>query len=201
MIEARNRIGLLLGLMGLLMLSSVPPSASAQQASAPEATASTDRDGAHDFDWDIGTWRTHQRRLLHPLTGSTTWVDYNGTDVVQKIWNGNNTGKIIADGPAGHLEIYTIRLYDPDAHQWNIYFASAGGGSLSKPVVGVFKNGSGEFYDQEPYQGKQIFVRFRVYDITATSCRFEQSFSADGGKTWEPNFIVDEKLLKPQKVR
>lgn len=153
---------------------------------------STDRDGVHDFDWDIGTWKVHQRRLLHPLTGSTTWVEYNGTDTVQQIWSGANTGKVESDGPAGHLEIYTLRLYDADAHQWNIYFANSAGGVLSEPVVGAFKDGRAEFYDQETYKGKAIFVRFRVYDITQNSCRFDQSFSTDGGEMWETNFIATE---------
>ncbi len=39
-------------------------------------------------------------------------------------------------------------------------------------------------------------MRFSVMDITATTCRFEQAFSADGGKTWETNFIVTETLVK-----
>lgn len=160
----------------------------------------TERDGRHDFDWDIGTWKTHQRRLLHPLTGSTSWVEYNGTDVVRKIWDGANQGIIEAEGPAGHLKIFTLRLYDSEAHQWNIYFANSGG-SLSKPVVGEFKNGRGEFYDQETYNGRTILVRFAVSDITPTSCRFEQAFSADGGKTWEANFIVTETLVKDSAAR
>jgi hypothetical protein len=148
--------------------------------------------GIHDFDWDIGIWKVHQRRLLHPLSGSNTWVEYNGTDAVQRIWDGANMGKVESDGPAGHLEIYTLRLYDTDAHQWNIYFTNSARGTLSKPVIGEFKNGRGEFYDQETYKGKAILVRFRVYDITVNSCRFDQSFSADGGKTWETNFIAEE---------
>lgn len=158
------------------------------------AISATQRDGTHDFDWDIGRWNVHQRRLLHPLTGSTTWVEYNGTDTVQKIWDGANMGKVESDGAAGHLEIYTLRLYNADAHQWSIYFTSSGSGTLSQPVVGEFNNGRGEFYDQEAYEGRAILVRFRVYDITRKSCTFDQSFSADGGKTWETNFIARETL-------
>jgi TonB family protein len=165
------------------------------QTTSQTQTAGADRDGSHDFDWDIGTWKTHQRRLLRPLTGSTSWVEYNGTDVVRKIWEGANQGIIEADGSAGHLEIFTLRVYNPDSHQWNIYFVSPGG-MLSQPVIGEFKNGRGEFYDQETYKGRSILVRFAVSDITATSCHFEQAFSADGGKTWEVNFIVTEALVK-----
>ncbi len=155
----------------------------------------TARDGGHDFDWDIGTWKTHQRRLLRPLTGSTAWVDYEGTDVVRRLWDGANQGIIEADGPAGHLEIFTLRLYDPDARQWSVYFTSPGG-TLSKPVVGEFKDGRGEFYDQEPYRGREILVRFAVSGIAADTCHFEQAFSADGGRTWETNFVVSEARVR-----
>ncbi len=172
-------------LCGLLTIVQ-PWSAPAQQA----------HDGAHDFDWDIGTWKVHQQRLLHPLTGSTTWVQYDGTDAVQKVWDGANTGKVESDGPAGHLEIYTLRLYNPNSHQWSVYFTNPASGNLGAPVVGSFNDNRGEFYDQEPYNGRLILVRFRVYDITKSTCRFDQSFSADGGKTWETNFIVTETLLQ-----
>jgi hypothetical protein len=155
------------------------------------------RDGRHDFDWDIGTWKTHQKRLLHPLTGSTTWVEYTGTDIVRKIWDGANQGLIEADGPGGHLEIFTLRLYNPDAHQWNIYFTSgaSAGGTMSQPAIGEFSGGRGEFFDMEPINGRTILLRFSVSDITPNSCHFEQAFSPDEGKTWEVNFIVDETLV------
>ena len=177
-------------LTAVLGASAAPPPVPAQGA-APAA-----RDGSHDFDWDYGTWKTHQKRRLHPLTGSTTWVEYTGTDVVRRVWDGANTGTIEADGPAGHLEIFSVRLYNPDSHQWSIDFTNSATGAFSQPVFGEFKDGHGDFYDQEPYDGRMIMVRFSVSDITATTCHFEQAFSADGGKTWETNFIVDEELAK-----
>jgi hypothetical protein len=166
------------------------PSRAEVAAAAP--VGAPQRDGAHDFDWDIGTWTTHQRRLLHPLTGSTTWVEYTGTDVVRRLWDGANEALIEADGPAGHLEIFALRFYDPEARQWSVHFANRAIGSMGPPVIGGFRDGRGDFYDQEPYGGRIILVRFSVSEITPTSCLFEQAFSADGGKTWEPNFVVTE---------
>jgi|SRR5215469_18275527 len=174
-----------------LLLAATPLSTSA--ASAPAAV-----DGRHDFDWDIGSWKTHQKRLLHPLTGSTTWVEYRGTDVVRKIWDGANTGDIEADGLAGHLQIYAVRLYNPDSRQWSVYFTNPATGSFGVPVTGEFKGGRADFYDQEPYNGRNILVRFSVSDIAPDSCHFEQAFSDDGGKTWEVNFIVDETRVKAE---
>ncbi len=160
--------------------------------------AATARDGSHDFDFEFGTWKTHLKRRLHPLTGSSQWVEMDGTTVVRKVWNGRaNLVELEVSGPTGHIEALSLRLYNPDSHQWSLNFASSGSGTLSQPTIGEFRNGRGEFVDQEPYNGRAILVRFVISDITANSCRFEQSFSDDGGKTWEVNWIaVDTRVTR-----
>src|SRR5215212_9686030 len=165
----------------------------------PVFAQSNQPDGQHDFDFEIGTWKTHLRRLLNPLTGSTTWVDYEGTTVVRKVWNGRaNLVELVVDGPRGHFEGLSLRLYNPQSHQWSLNFANSSDGTLAQPTIGEFKNGRGEFYDQETYNGRAILVRFVISDVTPTSCRFEQSFSDDGGKTWEVNWIaVDTRVTEP----
>ncbi len=156
-----------------------------------------EREGQHDFDFEIGNWKTHLRRLLHPLTGSTTWVEYEGTTVVRKVWNGRaNLVELVADGSGGHFEGLSLRLYNPKSHQWSLNFASSSGGVMSQPTFGGFKNGRGEFFNQETFNGRAIFVRFVISDITPNSCRFEQAFSDDGGKTWEVNWIATDTRVK-----
>lgn len=156
------------------------------------AISTNTENGQHDFDFEFGTWNAHLRRLLHPLTGSNTWVEYDGVSTVQKIWNGRaNLGEFDVNGSAGHIEGLSLRLYNPQSQQWDISWAGVGDGSLSAPMIGQFKNGRGEFYDQELFQGKAVLVRFIFSDITANSFHLEQAFSADGGKTWEPNWIVN----------
>ena len=82
---------------------------------SPQQTP-TERDGQHDFDFEIGTWKTHLSRLLHPLTGSTTSVEYEGISVVRKVWNGRaNLVELVADGSAGHFEGLSLRLYNPQS--------------------------------------------------------------------------------------
>ena len=158
-----------------------------------QASVAAPRDGSHDFDFEIGTWKTHLRVLQHPLTGSTTWITLNGTSVVRKIWNGRaNMVELEVDGPNGHIEGLSLRLYDPVAHQWSLNFVNAKVGSLGVPTVGEFKNGRGEFYDREPVGGRMILVRQVWSGMKANSCHFEQSFSEDGGKTWETNWIADD---------
>jgi hypothetical protein len=157
------------------------------------------RDGQHDFDFEIGSWKTHLSRRLHPLTGSKTWVDYDGTTTVRKVWNGKaNLVELEADGPAGHIEALSLRLYNPESHQWSLNFSNSAGGTIGTPTIGEFRDGRGEFYDQETLSGRAIFVRFVISDITADSCHFEQAFSDDGGKTWEVNWIATDTRVKDE---
>ena len=155
-----------------------------------DSKTTTQRDGQHDFDWEIGTWKLHVSRLQHPLTGSTTWIEFNGTVVGRKVWDGRaNLAEIQVDGPTGHIEFLSLRLYNPQSHQWSLNFASSNSGTLSVPMVGEFKNGIGEFYDQEDFNGRMILVRFVFSAVSSDSGRSEQAFSDDGGKTWEVNWI------------
>jgi hypothetical protein len=177
-----------------LGLAQTPQKTDAVKGNASQSL--TPRDGTHDFDFEIGTWKTHVKRLLRPLTGSATWVEYRGTSAVRKVWGGRaNLVELVADGPTGHFEGLNLRLYNPESHQWSLNFASSSG-SLSPPTIGEFKNGRGEFFAQETLNGRAILVRFVVSDIAPDSCRFEQSFSDDGGKTWEVNWIATDTRVK-----
>ena len=155
-------------------------------------------DGQHDFDFEVGTWKIHLKRLDHRLVGSTNWVEFDGTSVTRKVWGGRaDLEEFETDSPAGgHIEGLTLRLYDPQTHQWSLYWATSKSGAMGPPTIGEFKNGRGEFYDQEMFNGRAILVRFVISDITPTSCRFEQSFSDDGGKTWEVNWIAIDTRVK-----
>src|SRR5579863_7763805 len=152
---------------------------------------STGGDGQHDFDFNLGTWQEHTSRLLHPLTGSTTWIEMDGKSVFSKIWNGRGQlCELESDGPNGHLELLAMRLYNPQTRQWNLTFATSNVGVLgTPPTIGEFKNGRGEFYDQEDFNGKSILLRFTIFSIPPDGAQSEQAFSDDGGKTWETNWI------------
>jgi hypothetical protein len=170
-------------------LAQTAPSAAAPVPQQPAAA----RDGQRDFDFELGTWKIHLKRLLHPLSGSNNWVDFDGTSVTRKVWDGRaQLEQFETDGAAGHIEGLTLRLYNPQSRQWSLNWATSKDGTLGQPTVGEFKNGRGEFYDQEAFQGRMILVRFIWSAITPNSAHFEQSFSPDGGKTWEVNWITDQ---------
>jgi hypothetical protein len=155
------------------------------------------RDGQRDFDFEFGTWKTHVARLVHPLTGSTTWAQYDGITVVHKIWRGRaNLVELDVAGPSGRLQLLSLRLYNPNARQWNLNSANSSVGTLNQPAIGEFANGRGEFFDQELLGERAILVRFVISGITADSCHFEQAFSADCGKTWEVNWIATDTRVK-----
>jgi hypothetical protein len=150
-------------------------------------------DGQHDFDWEIGTWKTELRRLAKPLSGSSEWVEYSGTTVVRKVLDGRaNLVELRVKGPSGQIEGMSLRLYNPQTRQWSLNFASARNGVMTEPVYGGFQDGRGEFFGKDSLDGRAIFVRFVISKVTDASWRFEQAYSEDGGRTWELNWVATD---------
>ena len=174
--------------------------ATAQTAAA--TAAQPVHDGQHDLDFELGLWKIHLKKLLHPLTGSTTWVEFDGTLVARKVWDGRaELEEFETDGAGGRIEGLTLSLYNPQSHQWNLNWTTSKTGTLGVPAIGEFKNGVGEFYDQEEINGRMILVRAVWSGITANSAHFEQSFSDDGGKTWEVNWITDQTRVQEDQAK
>ena len=57
-------------------------------------------------------------------------------------------------------------------------------------MIGAFRDGVGEFHNQELIDGRTIDVRFLFTDISDTAFQLEQAFSDDEGDTWEANWIA-----------
>ena len=165
------------------------PARSEPQAAAP---AAAQRDGRHDFDWEIGRWTTELRYLPEPLTGSKCWLEYRGTSDVRSVLGGRaNLVELSVAGAAGRIEGVSLRLYNPQARQWTLNFANIRNGQLTAPVHGAFDaNGHGLFYGVDTVDGRAVLVRFVISDVTPNSARFEQAYSADAGATWEVNWIA-----------
>ena len=162
------------------------------------AAAPAARDGAGDFDWEIGHWKTVVTRRVHPLGGADEWVRYEGSTVVRRVFDGRaNLAELDVGGPAGRIEGASWRLYNPQARQWSLNFANVKAGTLGPPTIGEFRDGRGEFYGCETLDGRAILVRFVISRVGADAARFEQAFSADGGKTWEVNWIADDTRAEP----
>jgi hypothetical protein len=157
-----------------------------------QAPAVAQRDGQHDFDFNIGVWRTHIKRILDPLSGSAHSIELNGTVAVRKVWDGRaQLEEIETDGPNGHWEGLTLFLYNPASHQWSQTFINSKVGVLTGSLIGAFKDGRGELFSQDTFDGRSILVRGVWSDIKPDSHHFEESYSDDGGKTWAPAFIAN----------
>lgn len=149
---------------------------------------------SHDFDFLFGRWNTHNRRLREPLAGSNEWLEFDAALVARPLFGGaaNIDEYDALDTPWGEIHGVTVRLYDEKAGQWSIYWANRNNGKLDPPMTGSWENLRGEFYDQELFRGRMIFVRFLwSRDEAGRNARWEQAFSDDGGKTWETNWIME----------
>jgi hypothetical protein len=188
------RLPLCVPITSLLVAVFLPTSLMQAQTATPAVPqAAAQRDGQHDFDFEIGSWKIHLKRRLHPLTGSNTWVEFDGTSVTRKLWQGRSqVEEFETDGAAGHIEGMTLRLYNPQTHEWRLYWANSQKGIMDVPQIGRFVNGRGEFYAQDTIEGKTLWVRFIWSQTDSKSPHFEQSYSEDGGKTWEVNWITDQ---------
>jgi hypothetical protein len=149
--------------------------------------------GRNDFNFEIGIWKTKLKRLKHPLSGAAEWIGFEGTTIVSKLSEGKaNIAELNVTGATGKIEGVSLRLYHPETRQWSIHFANLRDGLLTTPAIGKFTAGRGVFYNRDKFNGRDIMVRFVISEIKANSCHFEQAFSADGGKTWEINWIADD---------
>jgi hypothetical protein len=174
--------------------TNLPPPAPPVPTSDGSAVISA-HDGAHDFDFLIGDWKAHVRRLPERLVGSNKWVTYDGISNHKKVLGSNsNFEEFEVDSPESHLHIrgQTLRLYHVDSKQWRIYLVDVDKGTIDlPPVVGQFTGKRGEFFNQQEWNGRTVLVRYVWLDLSPTSARMEQSFSDDGGKTWEVNWICE----------
>ena len=158
------------------------------QPSLPETPVGT----PHDFDFEIGRWHTTVRRLLQPLSGSNEWAEYTGTSTVRSLLDGQaNLVELDIAGPKGKIQGLSLRLFDAQHKRWTLNYSNLGSGTLEIPASGGFGGGKrGVFYSNETFKGRAILVRFVVDASDTDTLRFEQSFSADGGVTWEANWIA-----------
>jgi hypothetical protein len=155
----------------------------------PDAT--TDRDGAHDFDFQTGHWRIHNRRLKERLQGCTEWETFEATQEARLLAGGlGNVDSFITDHWPGFAGM-SLRLYNPRTRRWSIYWGSNRIDGLEPPAVGSFDaDGVGVFEGRQELDGRPILVRFTWSHITRNGARWEQAFSPDDGKTWETNWYM-----------
>ena len=152
-----------------------------------------DPDAPADFDFIIGDWRVHHRRLKERLAGSTDWNSFEGLSATHKTLGGfGNVEDNQLFMPGGSYRAIAVRSFDREAQSWSIWWLDGRSpGLLDTPVVGHFRDGVGLFYANDSHNGRPIKLRFTWHSPSDASPRWEQAFSADGGVTWETNWTME----------
>lgn len=149
------------------------------------------RDGARDFDFLMGQWRVHNRRLKARLCGCTEWVEFEATSHARPLLSGlGNEDEFRTDWRPGFVGM-AVRLYHSVTGVWAIYWADHEHATFEPPVFGRFTGEVGTFEGDDTFEGKPIRVRFTWTRLDGDHARWEQAFSADGGRTWETNWMMD----------
>jgi hypothetical protein len=152
-------------------------------------------DGRHDFDFLFGRWRIANRKLADLFDQNSGWLEFEARSECRPILDGlgNSDMFICPEFPGrGHFEGFTVRLFEPETGLWRIWWASTiGKGLLDAPVVGRFVDGRGRFECDDVVFGREVRVRYDWERPAPDTCRWTQSFSADGGQTFETNWIMD----------
>jgi hypothetical protein len=190
-----NKVLDLLARVALAASLAVATSAGAAEAGPPLPDTPTGT--PHDFDFEHGRWHTTVRRLLHPLSHSHEWAEYSGTSNVRSLLGGKaNVVELDVEGEHGKIQGLSLRLFDTQRKRWTLNYSNSSSGTLELPMSGGFDGGKrGVFYSNETFNGRPIIVRFVITVVDADECRFEQSFSADGGATWEANWVAVDKRI------
>jgi hypothetical protein len=154
-------------------------------------------DGAHDFDFVVGRWHIVNQRLVGRLQGSTKWETFDGSSEAHALPGGiGNTDSFEAQAWRPGFVGVSLRVFSPETGLWSIFWLDNKTGGLDKagtllpPVVGKFNHGVGIFEGDDTLDNKPVRVRYIWSEITGQSAKWEQTMSADGGKTWESNWVM-----------
>jgi hypothetical protein len=176
--------------LAVMVCAAVPSTSFAVTSETAPPAVGQGRSGLHDFDFLVGEWHVHHRRIQ---ADTLKWVEFDGTCSNHKIMDGAaNIEEHALNAPNGPYRAIGLRSYDPKTALWSIRWLDGRypSGALDPPVRGRFENGVGKFYSDYQQDGKPMRGRLMWSRISSTSARWEQAASADGGKTWATNWIM-----------
>ncbi len=148
--------------------------------------------GPSDFDFEFGNWRVHHRVKNASTEGA--WKEFEGTSTCRPLMDGSGN---IEEHTFFRSDVNTyglaLRVYDKEAGLWAIWWVDSRDPhlKLDPPMKGRFENGVGTFYADDIIAGKPTRVRFIWSHTPPASAHWEQAFSADGGETWDTNWVME----------
>ena len=111
-----------------------------------------------DFDFLVGHWRVHHRKLKDRLANSHEWVEFEGTLFSQPLMGGYaNVDDDLFEVPGGTYRGVAPRSFDAKSGQWSIWWMDSRTplATLDPPVRGSFYNGVGTFYGDDTLKANQ----------------------------------------------
>jgi hypothetical protein len=146
-----------------------------------------------DFDFMLGDWRVHHRRLNARLSGCTEWTEFRGTSCTRTILGGlGNVEDNVLAFPDGAVRAAAFRSFNEQSQEWAIWWLDGRSPHmLDTPVVGKFSGTVGTFFARETLDGKPIIVRFTWRTNPGRNPVWEQAFSEDDGQSWETNWVME----------
>lgn len=164
----------------------------AAEAPVEPSRAGGEGEGAHDFDYFLGSWQVAHRRLAKRLVGSTDWEEFEGNTHCQSILGGlANLNDSIAHRQGGTTRGMGLRAFDTTTGHWaDWYLDGRTPTHIDPPGIGRFANGVGTFFSDETYEGRPVRVRGIFTPIRSGLAQWEQAYSVDAGKSWETNYVM-----------
>ncbi len=148
------------------------------------------RDGSRDFDFLNGRYRVHNVRFAGRLEQSERWETFEAISIATPLPRGiGRIDELVADGRSDHAGA-TLRLYDRRTRRWSLYRVDSASGMLQPPLQGAFADGVGIFEGHDELGRQPVRLRLTWSHIGAIAARCEQAYSRDGGRTWEPSWIM-----------
>jgi hypothetical protein len=192
--ERQLFVGLTAILLAAVTANLAPGSSARASQDVPARLDKGDLAGLHDFDFFVGDWQAHHKRLKERLAGSDDWEEFEGWCRNRALLDGwVNADDSLFRTPRGDARGVGLAAYDPKTGRWGAWWLDGADpfAKLDPPSLGGFKGGVGTFYGDDTLRGKPVRVRVVWSKITPTSVHWEQAFSGDGGKTWETNWVTD----------
>jgi hypothetical protein len=182
--DRRNLLVSLGGLSALALVTGAGAAAAETASPAPGAS--------RDFDFFLGSWDVHHRRLKTRLAGASDWEEFGGVTLCQSLMGGiANINDSVVERPTGTYRSLGLRAYDAKTGNWADWSLSGRDPtSIDVPGVGRFEGGVGTFLSDDSFNGRPIKVRGRFSSLNPRRAEWEQAFSADGGATWEVNWMM-----------
>jgi hypothetical protein len=145
----------------------------------------------NDFDFYVGEWKLHNKKLKERLADCTEWIEFDATVKMYKVLNGlSNIDNLYTSFDGVPFEGMSIRFFNPQTKLWSIHWADTNTLKLDKPTVGSFDGDFGHFFTTDIINDQKVTVVYRWDIRDKQNPIWSQAFSPDNGQNWEWNWYM-----------